>query len=418
MTHQDTNCLYTRLDPDNPPPPLMTGAAGSFAHHTIAVRKPAILQNVLADFSGRYPPEIEAAVRSLHEEMTSGHPIRPLETTAPDGPAWAAAWQRYRGRTWLDVPWYFAEVFFYRRLMEAAGYFSRTQWAGVDPFRPRKEAELAGETPWQLLALALEQAGQGSAEGFEALLHHGLWGNRVDLSHIKLAQSVGGHLVLEDEKAHLVVDDTGAVVAHVSHRPAGARFDFICDNAGTELLMDLAMADFLLRFGWAGAVTMHVKGHPTFVSDTTPADVAQTVAAMKARPEAALRQMAGRLEENQAAGRLRLRPDFYWNSVYFFWEMPPEIEAELNRATLVFIKGDANYRRLLGDSRCWPVTISAAEAVAYFPAPFVALRTLKSEPIIGLKPGQAELLDRQDSEWRVNGRRGVIQFANPTGEER
>ena len=81
----------------------------------------------------------------------------------------------------------------------------------------------------------------------------------------------------------------------------------------------------------------------------------------------------------------------------------------LSHARLVIIKGDANYRRLLGDSR-WPTTVPVQDAIPYFPAPFVALRTMKSDPIVGLKPGLAEMLDKEDTEWRVNGKRGIIQF--------
>jgi hypothetical protein len=80
----------------------------------------------------------------------------------------------------------------------------------------------------------------------------------------------------------------------------------------------------------------------------------------------------------------------------------------LAQARLVIVKGDANYRRLVGDSR-WPTTVPATEAIPYFPAPLVALRTLKSDPIVGLPPGLAEQLDAEDGEWRVNGKRGLIQ---------
>jgi hypothetical protein len=50
-----------------------------------------------------------------------------------------------------------------------------------------------------------------------------------------------------------------------------------------------------------------------------------------------------------------------------------------------------------------------ADAVSYFPAPLVALRTLKGEIITGLAPGQTERLAAEDPAWLVNGRRGVIQ---------
>ena len=47
------------------------------------------------------------------------------------------------------------------------------------------------------------------------------------------------------------------------------------------------------------------------------------------------------------------------------------------------MKGDLNYRRLVGD-RLWPPTTPFADVTAYFPGPVAALRTLKSDVIVGL----------------------------------
>ncbi|GIK39253.1 MAG: hypothetical protein BroJett011_30860 [Chloroflexota bacterium] len=430
---------YAKFDPDNPPPPLMTGEPGSFANHTMTTRFPVIIQNVLNDHNGQYPDSIVQAIQSLYNELVFNHLVRPLETVASDGPSWTEAWRPYQGRTWLDIPWYFAEAFIYRRLVEAAGYFGGGEetkrrggedlkrWVGVDPFLPRKEAELQNRATWQVLAAALNHAPDNSTESFGALLHHCLWGNRADLSYTKVAEVAGGQIVIVSEQENLLVDDTETVLEYLQgSRGAGERgrniqsplhpspsaplprIDFICDNAGTELLMDLALVDFLLRFDWAGQITLHVKAHPTFVSDTTLPDVELTLAAIKAQGVSEFSVLAERLESYQVQERLHMRPDLFWNSSRFFWEIPAELQAELSRAWLVIIKGDANYRRLLGDSR-WPTTVPVTAAIPYFPAPFVALRTLKSDPIVGLPPGLAEQLDREDAEWRVNGKRGMIQ---------
>ena len=133
-----------------------------------------------------------------------------------------------------------------------------------------------------------------------------------------------------------------------------------------------------------------------------------TIAAIKAKPVTSMQTLAARLESFRADNRLLIETDLFWNSSRFFWEMPPALQQELAQPHLIIIKGDANYRRLLGDSR-WLTTVPIADAAPYLPAPFVALRTMKSDPIVGLQPGQAEVLDQEDSEWRVNGRRGMIQ---------
>jgi hypothetical protein len=38
---------------------------------------------------------------------------------------------------------------------------------------------------------------------------------------------------------------------------------------------------------------------------------------------------------------------------------------------------------------------------------------MKSDPVVGLQPGQADALDQEDPEWRVNGKRGMIQANLP-----
>jgi hypothetical protein len=65
---------------------------------------------------------------------------------------------------------------------------------------------------------------------------------------------------------------------------------------------------------------------------------------------------------------------------------------------------------LVGD-RHWPRQTPFAAVTAHFPAPVVALRTFKSELVVGLAEGQAEREEAADRDWLVNGRRGVIQAA-------
>ena len=61
--------------------------------------------------------------------------------------AWNNELARYPGKTWLEVPWYWAEVYFYRRLLEAVGYFQPGAWQAHDPFgvQKREQAGMAVE---------------------------------------------------------------------------------------------------------------------------------------------------------------------------------------------------------------------------------------------------------------------------------
>jgi Damage-control phosphatase ARMT1-like domain len=119
--------------------------------------------------------------------------------------------------------------------------------------------------------------------------------------------------------------------------------------------------------------------------------------------------MAARLRSALDAARFVLLDHPFWVTGSFFHAMPDNLKANIAHADLVISKGDANYRRLIGDCH-WDPAMPFKVAAGYFPVTLVALRTLKAELIVGLQAGEAERLQAQDPAWLVNGKRGVIQF--------
>ncbi len=393
------------------PPALMTSEPGSFAEATIVRRKPQIIRDVLCD--NDYPPEIAHALRALAVEIESRE-IQPLVEPAPDLDEWQAQWCPYAGLTWRQVPWYFAEAFFYRRLLEAVRYFQPGLWQGHDPFALQKRRQIDGP------AGALEQAAEllpelppDPVEAAHALIYASLWGNRVDLSN---SQILAGAALQAGHPHDVLIDDSPELLAYLTGQGPHARVDFICDNAGPEAAFDLLLTDAILEQGWARRVRMHLKPYPFFVSDAMPRDVRELIVRLQGAPESLTRAAGDRLASRLQAGALELVDHPFWGSARHFVEMPSELRAELGQAGLVLIKGDANYRRLLGD-RHWPSTERLEEIAGYFPVPFAVLRTLKAEIMVGLEEGQAELLAKEDADWLINGRRGIIQFVVPAGEE-
>jgi hypothetical protein len=197
------------------------------------------------------------------------------------------------------------------------------------------------------------------------------------------------------------------------------RVDLVTDNTGRELLFDLALASFLLSQGWAQQVVFHLKDRPFFVSDAMPQDVRAILYLLHAGPRHSehkegsgslpVQALGQRLEEHLAAGRLLLHDAPFWTSCLMFRQMPLDLAGGLAQADLVILKGDVNYRRLL-DDRHWPPTTRLEEIAAYFQAPFLVLRALKGEIMVGLEPGQAEQLAALDPTWLINGKRGIIQL--------
>jgi hypothetical protein len=175
----------------------------------------------------------------------------------------------------------------------------------------------------------------------------------------------------------------------------------------------LALIDFLLSRDLAQEIHLHLKLHPTFVSDATAADVYAIVSVLGANSDEHVQQWGNRLNLHLSHGRLRLQTHSFWTSPLPFWKLPDVLRQELDRADLLICKGDANYRRLLGDGK-WPFTTRFNDIVSYLPTPLVALRTHKCPLACGLTADQVAMLDQHDPTWRNNGKWGVIQFAEPT----
>jgi hypothetical protein len=397
------------------PPPLMTSEPGSFARATIVERKPEIIRRVLAD--NAYPPEIVAALEAFRDEIAH-HPITPLSEDAPDVAFWNEHQAQYAGKTWFDVPWYFAETYFYRRLLEATRYFQPGPWQGHDPFAGQKRAQEAAAVA-QLASVWAQIEQLPPEERFVLLLHSALWGNRADLSNFTVKESAHRGLDAHTERDNLLIDDTEAVLAFFSQRMKRILTDkknksveevtFINDNVGADSLFDLALADFLLTQGWAHNVVFYLKNQPFFVSDAMPEDIRLVIQKLQTAREPVVAELGRRLHHHLITNYLSLIPDPFWTSYLSFWELPPQLRDDLVRADLRILKGDVNYRRLL-DDRHWPHSTPIEHADAHFPRPYLILRTLKGEIAVDLKSEQVKSLSAEDPAWLIDGKRGIVQM--------
>jgi hypothetical protein len=152
----------------------------------------------------------------------------------------------------------------------------------------------------------------------------------------------------------------------------------------------------------------HLKAQPFFVSDTMVKDIPPMMALLRQAGGAA-KALVTRLARYRRDGRWSLQDDPFWTGWLGFPGMPAHVRGDLAKSGLVILKGDLNYRRLLDDRR-WPPTTCLENVVSYFPAPLLALRTLKAEIVVGLQEGQAEALTAAEPDWLVNGRRGLIHL--------
>ncbi len=401
------------------PPDLIVSEPGSFAYFTFTHRFPVIIDRILAENS--WPsPQIDR-LKQVMQEVLHGI-ISPIETDGgPDIADWKQYILPYAGKRWLDTPFYFAETYFYRRILAATDYFTPGETQGIDPFDLQKRLSLSTvmntvrsgcvqlQSFHRFSATTLpESRGKLWQQALIDLLYLDLWGNRADLSlNPTAAGELDASLQSQFSGDRLLIDDTKAI-AEKLHDRHQIRIDIIVDNAGLELICDLFLADFLLATRVAKTVTLHVKSHPTFVSDVMAKDIPIALETLASDREPAVSEFANRIRQYLESDRLQVREHLFWNAPLFFWQMPDSLRQELDRADFAIVKGDANYRRLIGDCH-WDKTSSFDKIASYFHPAFAVLRTLKSELIVGLQPQQIDRADLEDSQWLTNGSWGIIQ---------
>ncbi|MFE4513490.1 damage-control phosphatase ARMT1 family protein [Kitasatospora sp. NPDC056783] len=379
-------------------PVILSGTPGTFARDVFHERHPKLVRQVLDALP--YRPAQRAAIEALLAESTSGV-LEPLGTCAHDHQQWLEWGEGMFGRPWGEAPFLWAESYFYRRLLEATGYFRPGAWQGIDPFAPFKDAELAGPAVDEELAALDELPALSTEKRGEVLLSSALWGNRADLSFRITASTA-------DAPVPALIADDSPLLWTTLTTARDPKVYVIADNAGRELLPDLVLIDHLLTSGLAAEVVLYVKPSPYYVSDATTADVLATVHRLRRAPAREAELIGRRLWHAMNTGTLTVRTHPFFCAPLPFHDMPADLRNELSDATLTITKGDLNYRRLVGD-QLWDATTPFAERAGHFPSPVAALRTLKSDVIVGLDAPVLAGLDATGEPWRTSGRFGLIQ---------
>jgi hypothetical protein len=157
-----------------------------------------------------------------------------------------------------------------------------------------------------------------------------------------------------------------------------------------------------------------VKDAPTFVSDATDADVHTTLDWLAAHKEPGARALAASAARLRASGALRVvgGDDPFLTSPCAFWEMGETRAASWAAARLVVLKGDANYRRLVGDAHWAHDTPPRAVLGAGWPAGarVLCLRTCKSEVLVGVTPAETARAAGRSAAWLTAGEFGLVQL--------
>ena len=192
----------------------------------------------------------------------------------------------------------------------------------------------------------------------------------------------------------------------------------ITDNSGFELLSDILLGSYLLHATKLTKIVFHVKRLPIFVSDTIMSDVVDAFRVLNSKlndctyfkiiNETADEQVY--ICESIPNKKLVFLVGDQWHRETLFQEL--SIFNKWNNdesCSLIIVKGDLNYRRLVGDNH-WKVTESINDRVSYIHKPLLIIRSLKSNVVLGVDNERYKLYSDKVPNWKVSGDYGIIQF--------
>ena len=322
------------------PKPMTALDPKSWAYESITRRWPEIARRIFIE--NELPFSIKPRLEALIADIPDSY-IRFIDD--PDSPD-AKNWNRVIGdhleKNWLELPWFFTEHYFYRRVIEAIGYFQNGDGHGLDPFVLQKKQglELSRTAIRDLVSRGVNRTRPGGdRETLTRLLYLDLWGNQADLSMWPVdGESKPDHRDLEKANAFLLEDRAAEIADYFFALPScptgrgadgeSVRIDFIIDNAGFELVSDLVFADYLVSSGLASVVRFHVKPHPTYVSDATVKDVRSTLDFFQMDDDAKVKAMGVRLADYWDQSKLQVRENFFWTSPLPGWDLPSPLKKE------------------------------------------------------------------------------------------
>ena len=108
-------------------------------------------------------------------------------------------------------------------------------------------------------------------------------------------------------------------------------------------------------------------------------------------------------------GSITVQTHNFWTEPKCFDEIPTDLKRHFKRSSLVIVKGDLNYRRLVQDKN-WSYKDSFRKRCLIKNVPVLAPRVLKSDVVVGVSDSMNAFAKAEDAQYQRNGKFGVIQF--------
>lgn len=253
-------------------------------------------------------------------------------------------------------------------------------------------------------------------ENLGRLLKMNLSANSTDLSQLFWEQFSEVTAAIDDSKEFWT--------DYASDLGGTSKINILVDNFGIEFLSDIILGYyFILKKGRDTDIEIiyHVNELPIFVSDVRSGD------------EKLLFDILSSLTENNEeytallddirsfiGTKLIFRPDFFCNmpNNYNIISKPEyknirelsAIKDIFNSSNLLIVKGDLNYRRMVGDKNYNP-NKKIESRIGYIKCPVLIIRSFKSDCTLLGRKGREFLRNKNiEQDWQSSGKYGIIQY--------
>ena len=200
-------------------------------------------------------------------------------------------------------------------------------------------------------------------------------------------------------RKHILNDDIDTIVDQLvilQEQKEDRCVDIIVDKCGASLIADLLLGHVLLTYKLVTKVRYHTSAYSDRPDSVTNIDISghceHLADPTKSQDIWAIRHFGEALKKHVLMNEFEFIEGLFWCQPQPFWDMPQHIQSRIQDSKMVFVKGDANYRRLLGE-RDWPMDTPASDILSYWPVPVCALRTFESNNVgCGLNAKQQSVL--------------------------
>ena len=391
--------------------------AGSFAKFTIENRFPKIFKEVCSEEYESFIKDHKVGDENILHSNIPG--VDELKNSI-------SSYKDYTIKDFFEkAPFFLVEFYFYHLLLSLRNYDNLK----FDFFAAKKDADWKDRAEDFSSKLSVlfddfekfnkrkfskkekQEFNERKNEHIKSILYYSLTSNTGDLSQLHEIRS---------ESVKCLCNETEICQNYLDVAKPYSRFDIICDNSGAELFSDIYLAVFFLVYGLAKKVVFHLKPCPFFVSDATIDDFSKLVAALtKSGKNTELLDFISKKKIEVFS------PNDFWVEPYYFDKMPDGLKNHFDKSNLVIIKGDLNYRRLVGDFNKYAnetkssINSETLEERCLFKnksnknIPLVAPRVLKSDVFVGIDSVFEAIERNSDSQFKTDGKWGVIQTTLP-----